>query len=133
MSPGAPSSPTDPRRRRLSFLAVNGGYLAATAAESLLAPVLPLAARELRLDVADAGLAFATLAGAIALGNLVGGVALSRSGPKPGAVGALLVSATAALLVAAVRGRTAFLACQALVGLGSGAFFASGLYAAGAL
>ncbi|HXF36503.1 MAG TPA: MFS transporter, partial [Actinomycetota bacterium] len=123
MSSQVPS--TDPRRRRLSFLAVNGGYLAATAGESLLAPVLPLAARELRLGVADAGLALATLAAAIALGNLVGGAALSRAGPKVGAVGALLVSAAAALLVAAVRGRTAFLASQALVGLGSGGFFAS--------
>lgn len=112
---------------------MNAGYLAATTAESLLAPVLPLASRDLRLSVGDAGLALACLAAAIAVGNLVGGVALVRLGPRVGAVGSLLVAAAAAALVSTVDGRTAFLAGQALVGLGTGGFFAPGLFAAGAM
>ena len=119
--------------RRPSFLAVNAGYLAATTAESLLAPVLPLASRELRLSVGDAGLALACLAAAIAVGNLAGGVALVRLGPRAGAMGPLLVAAAAALLVSRVHGRGPFLVGQALVGLGAGGFFASGLFAAGAM
>ncbi len=112
---------------------MNAGYLAATTAESLLAPVLPLASRELRLSVGDAGLALACLAAAIAVGNLAGGAALVRLGPRAGAVGPLLVAAAALALVSTAHGRAAFLAGQALVGLGAGGFFASGLFAAGAM
>ncbi len=118
---------------RVSFLAVNLGYLAATCAESLLAPVFPVASGDLGLDLRDAGFAFALLAGAIAVGNVVGGALLNRAGPKPSALAGLLLAAAGAALAAGSDGSASFLSAQALLGLGAGSFFAPGLFAAGAL
>jgi MFS family permease len=121
------------RSQRLSFVTVNTGYLAVTCAESLLAPVFPIAARELGLDLREAGLAFALLAGSIAVGNLIGGFSLSRVGPRAAAVAGPIVAGAGGIIAATSGGWPVFLAAQAAIGLGSGAFFASGLSAAGDL
>ncbi|HZD81083.1 MAG TPA: MFS transporter [Actinomycetota bacterium] len=112
---------------------VNAGYLAVTTGESLLAPVFPIAARELGLDLREAGLAFALLALSIAIGNLVGGLLLWRRGPRPGALIGLGGATVGALLAASSGAWPVFLVAQVLLGLGSGVFFAAGLSAAGAL
>jgi FSR family fosmidomycin resistance protein-like MFS transporter len=114
-------------------IAVNAGYLAVTLGESLLAPVFPLAARDLGLDVETAGLAFGLLAASIAAGNLAGGLVLSARGPKLGAIVGLAVAAAGGTLAWGTDGAGGFFAAQALLGLGSGVFFAPGISAAGAL
>ncbi len=119
--------------RRLPFVAVNGGYLAVTCAESILAPVFPIAAHELGLDLREAGFAFALLAASIAAGNLGGGLLLSRLGPRPGAVAGPFLAAGGCVVAASSGGWPVFLLGQAVLGLGSGIFFASGLSAAGDL
>lgn len=119
--------------RRVSFVAVNVGYLAVTCAESLLAPVFPIAARELGLNLEEAGFAFALLAASIAVGNLAGGALLSGLGPRVGAVLGPLLAAAGGVLAASSDGWARFLLAQAVLGLGSGVFFASGLSAAGDL
>lgn len=119
--------------RALGFAAATGGYLAVTTGESLLAPVLPAIRGELGLDLRGAGLALGLLSASIATGNLGGGALLARWGVKPGALAGLAVSAGGGLLAAASQGRAVFLLSQALLGLGSGVFFAPGLRAVGVL
>jgi predicted MFS family arabinose efflux permease len=114
-------------------VAATAGYLAVTTGESLLAPVIPVLRGELGLGLGTAGLALGLLSGAIAAGNLGGGLLLVRRGAKQGTVVGLAVSAAGALAAAASQGRPAFLASQVLLGLGSGAFFAPGLRAVGVL
>jgi predicted MFS family arabinose efflux permease len=128
-----PGPPPFDGRRRLAFLAVNGGYLAATCAESLLAPLFPVAARELGLSVGQAGLAFALLASMLATGNIAGGFLLTHVGPKAGATIGLGVAAAGGVWAASSGGALGFYLSQAVIGLGSGAFAASGLSAAGRL
>jgi predicted MFS family arabinose efflux permease len=119
--------------RALGFTAATVGYLAVTTGESLLAPVLPALRSELGLDLRGVGAALGLLSAAIAVGNLGGGALLARWGAKPGAVTGLAVSAAGGLATAASRGPATFLLAQALLGLGSGVFFASGLRAVGVL
>jgi MFS family permease len=117
----------------LGFATATMGYLAVTTAESLLAPVVPVVRGELGIDLGTAGLALALLSLAIATGNLAGGLLLARRGARQGAVAGLAIATAGALATAAGHGRTEFLLAQVLIGLGSGVFFASGLYAVGAL
>lgn len=140
MEPTANGQPVEPsgripgnRKQRASFMAVNVGYLAVTCGESLLAPVFPIAAKELGLDLRDAGLAFALLALSIAIGNIAGGVLLWRRGPRGGVLLGLSLAAAGAAAAVASRGWPLFLGSQVVLGLGSGLFFASGLSAAGDL
>jgi predicted MFS family arabinose efflux permease len=113
--------------RKAGFVAVTGGYLAATTAESLLAPIFPLLAREFRLGTGAAGLAFGILAVSIAGGGLSGGLFLARLGPRVGMILGLLLVAVGAAASAAADGRGSLLLAQVVLGFGSGAFFASGL------
>jgi DHA1 family inner membrane transport protein len=125
--------PGDRRTRRLSFIAVTSGYMAVTAAESLLAPLFPLLRREEGFSLRSAGFLFALLAASIAIGNLVGGLALSRRGAKQGALFGLALTAAGTALAAASSGKAPFIASQAVLGFGSGTFFASGLSASARL
>jgi predicted MFS family arabinose efflux permease len=109
------------------------GYLAVTNAESLLTPVVPVVRDELGIDLETVGLALALLSLAIATGNLAGGLLLAHRGARHGLVGGLAITTAGALAAAAGHGRIEFLLAQMLIGLGSGVFFASGLYAVGAL
>lgn len=119
--------------RRLSFSAVTAGYMAVTAAESLLAPLFPILQRDLGFSLRQAGFAFGLLAASIAVGNIIGGLALYRLGLRQGTVIGLAVAAAGAGLVAASGSRSQFLASQIVLGLGTGSFFPSGLSAAALL
>lgn len=121
------------RGRRLAFVAVNVGYLAATCADSLLAPVFPVVARDLGIELASAGFAFALLAISIAVGNVAGGFALTHVGPRVGAATGLLAATAGAMLAARAGSTASFLTAQAVMGAGSGVYFASGLSAAATL
>lgn len=115
------------------FAVVTASYLAATTAESLLAPAFPLLAKDLGLGTGLAGVAFAILAGAIAVGGVGGGLVLARRGPRVGiALGLLLVAAGSAA-TAAAGGPATLLSAQVVLGAGSGVFFASGLRSAAVL
>jgi predicted MFS family arabinose efflux permease len=118
---------------RVGFFAVTGGYLAATAAESLLAPAYPLIARDLDLGTGFAGIAFGVLAGAIAAGGLVGGFVLARLGARAGLLPGLVLVALGAAASAAAGGSWSLLAAQVVLGFGSGVYFASGLRSAATL
>jgi predicted MFS family arabinose efflux permease len=117
----------------LGFATATVGYLAVTTGESLLAPLLPLLRGELGLDLRGAGLALGLVWAAIAVGNLGGGALLARRGARQGTVAGLAVAAAGGLVAAASQGPTSFLLGQALLGLGSGLFFAAGLRAVGVL
>lgn len=109
---------------------MTGGYLATTTAEATLAPAFPLVARELDLGPGFAGVAFGVLAAAIAVGSLVGGVALARLGPRAGLGPGVTLVAAGCMLTALAGGTLGLLAGQVVLGLGSGLFFASGLRSA---
>lgn len=117
----------------MSFAAVNAGYLAATCADSVLAPIFPVAARDLGLDLDAAGFVFALLAAAVAVGNVVGGFILTHAGSKTGAALGLSAAAAGAVLAVMADSTGEFLGAQALLGAGSGTYFASGLFAAASL
>jgi predicted MFS family arabinose efflux permease len=117
----------------LGFATATVGYLAVTTGESLLAPLLPLLREELGLDLRGAGLALGLVSAAIAVGNLGGGALLARRGTRQGTVAGLAVAAAGGLVAAASQGPPSFLLGQALLGLGSGVFFAAGLRAVGVL
>jgi DHA1 family inner membrane transport protein len=117
----------------LGFTTATVGYLAVTTGESLLAPLLPLLRGELGLDLRGAGLALGLVSAAIAVGNLGGGALLARRGARQGTVVGLAVAAVGGVVAAASQGPTSFLLGQALLGLGSGVFFAAGLRAVGVL
>ncbi|HET8741109.1 MAG TPA: MFS transporter [Gaiella sp.] len=118
------------RSRRAGFAVVTGGYLATTTAEATLAPAFPLVARELDLGPGFAGVAFGVLAAAIAVGSLVGGVALARLGPRAGLGPGVTLVAAGCMLTALAGGTLGLVAGQVVLGLGSGLFFASGLRSA---
>jgi predicted MFS family arabinose efflux permease len=118
------------RSRRAGFAVVTGGYLAATTAEATLAPAFPLVARELDLGPGFAGVAFGVLAAAIAVGSLIGGLALSRLGPRAGLAPGVALVAAGCASTALAGGTAGLLAGQVVLGLGSGIFFASGLRSA---
>lgn len=118
---------------RLGFAAVTGGYLATTAAESLLAPAYPLVARDLDFGTGFAGIAFGVLAGAIAIGGLLGGLVLARLGARAGLLGGLALVTVGAGATVVAEGSGSLLAAQIVLGLGSGAYFASGLRSAAIL
>ncbi|HEX5878627.1 MAG TPA: MFS transporter [Actinomycetota bacterium] len=117
----------------LGFATATVGYLAVTTGESLLAPLLPLLREELGLDLRGAGLALGLVSAAIAVGNLGGGALLARRGTRQGTVAGLAVAAAGGLVAATSQGPPSFLLGQALLGLGSGVFFAAGLRAVGVL
>ena len=115
---------------RVGFAAVSVGYLAATTAEWVLPPLFPLVAVELHLGSGDAGVMFAVLSGSVAAGGLAGGFAIGRLGPRAGVALALAVVAMGALLSASSQSHATLLLGQAVLGFGSGAFFAPGLRSA---
>lgn len=118
---------------KFGFAVVTGGYLAVTTAESLLAPIFPLLGRALGLGAAIAGVAFAILAAAIAVGGVGGGIMLARFGPRIGIVSGLLLVAAGASASAVANGAPSLISAQIVLGGGSGLFFASGLHSAAAL
>lgn len=128
-----PAPPAGRGARRGSFAVVTLGYLAVTVGEAMLAPAYPLVAGELGLGLRAAGFAFGVLAAGIAVGNILGGAALTRWGIRTGGLLGVGLTLGGAAAAAASRSGSEFLAAQGILGLGSGAYFAPGLSAVGAL
>lgn len=117
--------------RWLAFTLVCVGYLATTTGESLLAPIYPVAAPELGLDLAGAGIAFAVLASSIAIANLVSGVLL-RYRPANQVIALALVSSTAGGALAALGpGAPTFFVSQILLGSGAGLLYPAAIMSIG--
>lgn len=133
--PAAPAGPDDAGAgpRWWAFAAVCGAYLMVTAGESVLSPVFPIAAEEVGLDLALAGVAFAVLTGSIAAASVAGGVLLHRLPTGRVIQLALALTALGSVLAALSHHPAPFLAAQVLIGAGAGSFFAAGVFAAGSL
>ena len=95
-------------------------YLAATTAEALLAAVIPEVAQELDLEVAQIGRVLAVLAGSIAIGTLVGGLAVRWLQSGIVAAAGLALTGCGCGLAAAAGDRTSFVVSQLLIGAGAG-------------
>ncbi|MEY2958439.1 MAG: hypothetical protein RLZZ01_1007 [Actinomycetota bacterium] len=125
------TAPGDASTRWIAFTLVCVGYLATTTGESLLAPVYPVAAPDLGLDLAGAGLAFAVLASSIAVANLVSGVLL-RYRPANQVIALALVSSTGGSTLAALgSGSTTFFVAQVLLGAGAGLLYPAAIMSIG--
>ncbi len=113
------------------FLLVCLAYLATTTGESLLAPIYPVAADDLGLDLTRAGLSFAVLASAIAVCNVVGGLLLRRWA-TPRVLAAALATTSLGGLVAATSGEPRqFLVAQVLLGAGAGLLYPGAVMSVG--
>lgn len=114
-----------------AFLAVCVAYLATTTGESLLAPVYPVAAPGLGLDLTGAGLAFFTLAFSIAVANLVGGVLLRSLRANRVLTLALVASTIGGAVAATAQGSIQFLVAQILLGAGAGLLYPAAIMSVG--
>jgi predicted MFS family arabinose efflux permease len=108
---------------------VCGTYLAATVGEQLLSPLFPTAREDLGLSEGQGGVAFGALALAIAVFNMVSGVALRRWSAITVIRGGTVVTAAGAVAAALADGFGAVLVGQILLGAGAGVFFPAGLQA----
>ena len=117
--------------RWVAFALVCVAYLATTTGESLLAPIYPIAAPELAMDLAGAGAAFAVLAFSIAVANLVCGLLLRWFVANRVMAGALLVSASGGLVASTSHAAWQFLAAQVLVGAGAGLLYPAAIMSVG--
>ena len=131
MSDPTSTATTAGSTRWIAFTLVCVGYLATTTGESLLAPIYPVAAAELGLDLAGAGVAFAVLASSIAVANLASGVLL-RYRPANQVIAMALVASTAGGALAALGpGATTFFAAQILLGAGAGLLYPAAIMSIG--
>ena len=121
----APAEPTTNHSgiRWAPFLLVCLAYLAATTGEAVLAPIYPVAADDLSLDLTSAGYAFAVLAGAIAVFNVIGGLLLRRFPTTTILSAALAATSLGGLVAATASGSGQFLAAQVLLGTGAGLLY----------
>ena len=108
---------------------VCGTYFAATVGEQLLSPLFPTAREDLGLSEGQGGVAFGALALAIAVFNMVSGVALRRWSAITVIRCGTVVTATGAVAAALADGFGAILVGQILLGAGAGLFFPAGLQA----
>jgi predicted MFS family arabinose efflux permease len=120
-------------RDKAGFTVLTAGYLAATTAESLLAPVFPQAGKQLGMGTGAAGVTFAILSAAISVGGIVGGFVLTRLGPRVGVVLSLLLVSAGTFGAAAAHRPVTFVAAHVALGGGSGLFFAPGIRSAALL
>ena len=120
---------TRPRWRVFALLCV--AYFVTTTGEQMLSPLFPTVADDLGLSVAQGGIAFAVLTGAIAVTNLVGGAALARHTPARLMRVASLAGLAGCIVNAIATGFGTLLIGQALLGIGAGAFFPAGLQGVG--
>jgi DHA1 family inner membrane transport protein len=119
--------PLDPRWG--AFVLVCLAYLGVTVGEQVLSPVLPGASADLGFDEGDAGIAFGLLAGAIAVGNLVGGGLLGRLGPRRLMLLALTSTTAGSVIAALAPGFGTLVIGQLFLGAGAGLYFPAGLRA----
>lgn len=121
------TAPRIDRQGRVALAVVIAGYLAVTVAESILAPLFPSITEELGVDLSTVGLAFGSLTGSIAVGNLVGGWVLARYGARPGLLLSLVLAGGGCVLAALASEGNAFVWAQVAIGAGTGIFFAPGI------
>lgn len=112
-----------------AFVIVCLTYLGVTVGEQVLSPVLPGAAEDLGFSESRAGIAFGLLAGAIAVGNLVGGAVLGRIGPKRLMIVALTAATLGSVAAALAPSFELLVFAQLLLGAGAGLYFPAGLRA----
>ena len=108
---------------------VCGAYFAATVGEQLLSPLFPTARDDLGLSEGQGGIAFGALALAIAVFNMVSGVALRRWSAITVIRCSTIVTAAGAVAAAMADGYAGVLVAQVLLGAGAGLFFPAGLQA----
>ena len=128
---GAGADRPDRSPRWFACLAVCVAYLATTTGESLLAPIYPVAAPELGLDLAGAGVAFFTLAFSIATANIVGGVLLRSMTANRVLALALAATAAGGTVAATAQGSAQFLGAQVLLGSGAGLLYPAAIMSVG--
>lgn len=117
--------------RWIAFTLVCVAYLATTTGESLLAPIYPVAAPELGLDLAGAGAAFAVLAFSIAAANLASGLLL-RSMAANRVIGLALLASTLGGVAAAISSAPwQFFGAQVLLGAGAGLLYPAAIMSIG--
>lgn len=117
--------------RWVAFTLVCVAYLATTTGESLLAPIYPVAAPELDLDLAGAGTAFAVLAFSIAAANLASGLLLRWVAANRVIVLALLASTLGGAAAAAAAAPWQFFGAQVLLGAGAGLLYPAAIMSIG--
>lgn len=115
-----------------AFGAVCVAYFAVTVGESVLAPLFPVLAGDLGIDLEEAGLALALLTAAIAVANVGGGYLQAWLGLRTPILIALGLVVLGGSVSAGADGFALFIVGQVLLGLGAGTFFAPGMQAAGA-
>jgi predicted MFS family arabinose efflux permease len=116
----------------LPFGLVCVAYLAVTVGEQVLSPVFPTASDDLGLSESSGGVAFGVLAGAIAVGNLIGGGLLHRVGAGRLITIAAVASTIGSVVAACAPGFQVLVVAQVFLGLGAGFFFPAGLQAVAA-
>ena len=118
--------------RWAAFLAVCVTYVATTTGEALLAPIFPIAAGELGIDVNLAGVLFATLAIGISAANVAGGLLLRWWTADRVLLLAVITSAIGAAISSAANGVTVFVVGQLALGAGAGLLYPAAIMAVGA-
>jgi len=121
------------RSTRWALFAVTLTYVTVTVAESILAPILPLASGALSLSPVDGSRVLAILSMGTAIGNLAGGFLLGRLGVKATSMIGVGLTSSGGLIAVLPGDFSLFVVAHALIGLGAGGFFASGIYAVGKL
>jgi predicted MFS family arabinose efflux permease len=106
-------------------------YFVTTTGEQMLSPLFPTAASDLGLSVAQGGIAFAVLTGAIAVTNLVGGAGLRHVAPVTLVRTAAAVGVAGSAVNALATGYPMLLVGQVLLGSAAGLFFPAGLQGVG--
>lgn len=117
-----------PSSNRFSLLTVTLTYVAVTVGESILAPLLPVAAGDLSISTVQASRILGVLSVGAAIGNLVGGVIFERIGSKSSSMAGVALTTVGATTATLSTGLGAFVTAQAMMGLGAGVFFAGGIY-----
>jgi NNP family nitrate/nitrite transporter-like MFS transporter len=131
MTSATTSEPTTVAPRWVAFTLVCVAYLATTTGESLLAPIYPVAALELGLDLAGAGTAFALLAFSIAIANLASGLLLRRFPANQVIVLALVSSTLGGVAGATASAPWQFFGAQVLLGAGAGLLYPAAIMSVG--
>jgi MFS family permease len=121
------------RSARFALLVVMLTYVAVTVGESILAPVLPIAAPEIGLDTAAGGRVLGVISLAAAVGNLAGGALLARADARVTSMVGAASSIAGCVVAAIAHGEGSFLAAHSLVGFGAGFYFAGGVFSVGML
>lgn len=131
----APQAPTasvvDGKPRWGAFALLCFAYLVSTTGEQMLSPLFPTTAADLGLSVAQGGVAFGLLTGAIAVMNLVGGMWMRRITAVSLVRISSIVGAVGAIVTALSDGFGVLVIGQILLGSSAGLFFPAGLQMVG--